>query len=237
MPESGCSGHHAASNQEKKPRHDANKHRSSIKQPAVAQLTVRAEKKGKTCNPGSLVLGLDFLAVILYRVPVILAIVSASITWLAFPGVYRQETPCRAAEPKPAERAGFTNHLINESSPYLLQHAHNPVQWYPWGQEAFDRAKKEHKLIFLSIGYSTCYWCHVMERESFEDESVAKLLNDNFIAIKVDREERPELDEQYMLATELLIGRGGWPNSLWLTPDHKPFLAGGYFPKAPLNKC
>ncbi len=175
---------------------------------------------------------LDFLAVILYRVPVSLAIVSASITWLAFPGVYRQETPCRAAEPKPAERAGFTNHLINESSPYLLQHAHNPVQWYPWGQEAFDRAKKEHKLIFLSIGYSTCYWCHVMERESFEDESVAKLLNDNFIAIKVDREERPELDEQYMLATELLIGRGGWPNSLWLTPDRKPFLAGGYFPKA-----
>jgi uncharacterized protein len=118
--------------------------------------------------------------------------------------------------------------LINESSPYLLQHAHNPVQWYPWGQEAFDRAKKENKLVFFSIGYATCYWCHVMERESFEDEGVARLLNDNFIAIKVDREERPELDEQYMLATELMTGHGGWPNSLWLTPDRKPFMAGGY---------
>ena len=147
------------------------------------------------------------------------------------------EKRCRAAEPKPADpksadKPRFTNHLINESSPYLLQHAHNPVQWYPWGQEALDRAVKENKPIFLSIGYSTCYWCHVMERESFEDENVAKLLNDNFIAIKVDREERPELDEQYMVATELINGRGGWPNSLWLTPDRKPFLAGTYFPKA-----
>ncbi len=173
----------------------------------------------------------EFRSVGLHRVLVILAIVAASITWLAYSGVYRQENRCLAAEPKTGEKAGFSNHLINESSPYLLQHAHNPVQWYPWGQEAFDRAKKENKLIFLSIGYSTCYWCHVMERESFEDESVAKLLNENFIAIKVDREERPELDEQYMLATELLTGRGGWPNSLWLTPDRKPFLAGGYFSK------
>jgi uncharacterized protein YyaL (SSP411 family) len=155
--------------------------------------------------------------------------VAASTAWLMYSGFRPQETPCRAAEPA---QAGFTNHLINESSPYLLQHAHNPVQWYPWCQEAFDRAKKENKLIFLSIGFSTCYWCHVMERESFEDQGVAKLLNDNFIAIKVDREERPELDEQYMLATELITGRGGWPNSLWLTPDRKPFLAGTYFPKA-----
>ena len=138
---------------------------------------------------------------------------------------------CPAAEPKPAEQQLFTNHLARESSPYLLQHAHNPVQWYPWGDEAFARAKRENKLIFLSIGYSTCYWCHVMERESFEDQGVAKLLNDNFISIKVDREERPEIDEQYMLATQISTGGGGWPNSLWLTADRKPFLAGTYFPK------
>ncbi|HEV2969190.1 MAG TPA: DUF255 domain-containing protein [Pirellulales bacterium] len=175
---------------------------------------------------------LEFGAVGLYRGFVVQAIVAASITWLAYSGVHRRENLCLGAEPKTVEKSGFTNHLIIETSPYLLQHAHNPVQWYPWGQEAFDRAKKENKLIFLSIGYSTCYWCHVMERESFEDERVAKQLNDNFIAIKVDREERPELDEQYMLANELMTGGGGWPNSLWLTPDRKPFLAGNYLPKA-----
>jgi uncharacterized protein YyaL (SSP411 family) len=164
--------------------------------------------------------------------PAVLANFAAFIFCLVNPGVYPAQTFCSAAEPKPVEKAVFTNHLINESSPYLLQHAHNPVQWYPWGQEAFDRAKRENKLIFLSIGYSTCYWCHVMERESFEDESVAMLINASFIAIKVDREERPEVDEQYMLAAELLNGRGGWPNSLWLTPDRKPFLAGTYIPKA-----
>ena len=162
----------------------------------------------------------------------ILPVSAASMAWHMHSGVRPQERSCQGAEPDPQAKARFTNHLINESSPYLLQHAHNPVQWYPWCQEAFDRAKKENKLIFLSIGYSTCYWCHVMERESFEDAGVAKLLNDNFIAIKVDREERPELDEQYMLATELITGKGGWPNSLWLTPDRKPFLAGTYFPKA-----
>jgi len=161
-----------------------------------------------------------------------LAIVAASIAWLASSGVHRQENSCFAAEPSPVKNTAFANHLINESSPYLLEHAHNPVQWYPWGQEAFDRAKKENKLIFLSIGYSTCYWCHVMERESFEDDSVARLLNDNFIAILVDREERPELDEQYLLAAELMNGSGGWPNSLWLTPDRKPFLGGSHFSKA-----
>ncbi len=169
-------------------------------------------------------------------------VILAIVAWLACSAERPAQNCCRAADPKTAEpkpadpkavdKPRFTNHLINESSPYLLQHAHNPVQWYPWGQEAFNRAVKENKPIFLSIGYSTCYWCHVMERESFEDESVAKLLNDNFIAIKVDREERPELDEQYMVATELINGRGGWPNSLWLTPDRKPFLAGTYFPKA-----
>ncbi|MBA3845945.1 MAG: thioredoxin domain-containing protein, partial [Planctomycetes bacterium] len=129
------------------------------------------------------------------------------------------------ASPRPA------NALIHETSPYLLQHAHNPVRWYPWGQEAFDRARREAKPVFLSVGYSTCYWCHVMEHESFEDEEVAAVLNDRFIAIKVDREERPDIDEQYMLATQLMTGRGGWPNSVWLMPDGRPWMAGTYFPK------
>ena len=125
-----------------------------------------------------------------------------------------------------------SNHLIHETSPYLLQHAHNPVNWYSWGKEALERAEKEDKPIFISIGYSTCYWCHVMEVESFENEEVAGILNEHFIAIKVDREERPDLDEQYMLATQLMTGRGGWPNSVWLTPDGRPWMAGTYFPKA-----
>ena len=125
----------------------------------------------------------------------------------------------------------YTNHLIRESSPYLQQHAHNPVNWYTWGSEALTKAKKEDKPIFLSIGYSTCYWCHVMEKQSFEDEEVAEILNKYFIAIKVDREERPDIDEQYMLATQLMTGQGGWPNSVWLTPDGKPWMAGTYFPK------
>lgn len=124
-----------------------------------------------------------------------------------------------------------TNALIHETSPYLLQHAHNPVNWHPWGEKAFKLASEQNKPIFLSVGYSTCYWCHVMERESFEDEDVAAILNKFFIAIKVDREERPDVDEQYMLATQLLTGRGGWPNSVWLLPDGRPFMAGTYFPK------
>ncbi len=130
-----------------------------------------------------------------------------------------------SVEPQPANR------LARETSPYLLQHAHNPVNWYPWGPEAFERAKREGKLIFLSVGYSTCFWCHVMERESFEDDEVARILNEHYIAIKVDREERPDIDEQYMLASQLLTGRGGWPNSVWLTPDGKPWMAGSYFPR------
>ena len=124
----------------------------------------------------------------------------------------------------------WTNRLIHETSPYLLLHAHNPVEWYPWGDEALERAKKENKLIFLSVGYSTCYWCHVMEREVFSSPEIAAMMNRDFINIKIDREERPDLDEIYMTATQLLIQRGGWPNSVFLTPDLKPFYAGTYFP-------
>ncbi len=123
------------------------------------------------------------------------------------------------------------NRLIHEKSPYLLQHARNPVDWYSWGPEAFEKARKENKPIFLSIGYSTCHWCHVMERESFERQDVAEIMNKYFISIKVDREERPDIDDIYMNATQLITGRGGWPNSLWLTPDRKPFYAGTYFPR------
>lgn len=123
------------------------------------------------------------------------------------------------------------NKLLQEKSPYLLQHAYNPVDWYPWGGEAFARAVAEDKPIFLSIGYSTCHWCHVMERESFEDEEVAKLLNKNFISIKVDREERPDVDHIYMSVCQALTGHGGWPLTIVMTPDRKPFYAGTYFPK------
>jgi uncharacterized protein YyaL (SSP411 family) len=122
------------------------------------------------------------------------------------------------------------NHLIHETSPYLLQHAHNPVDWYPWGEEALERAKKEQKPIFLSIGYSACHWCHVMERESFENEEIAAYMSEHFICIKVDREERPDLDDIYMGAVQKLTGSGGWPLSVWLTPDLKPFYGGTYFP-------
>ena len=124
-----------------------------------------------------------------------------------------------------------SNRLINEKSPYLLQHAHNPVDWYPWGEEAFEKAKKENKPIFLSIGYSTCHWCHVMEHESFEDKEVADLMNDVFISIKVDREERPDIDHIYMTACQIFTGSGGWPLSIVMTHEKKPFFAGTYFPK------
>ena len=123
-----------------------------------------------------------------------------------------------------------TNRLAQESSPYLQQHAHNPVDWFPWGKEALEKARKEGKPIFLSVGYSACHWCHVMERESFESPSVAKLLNENFVNIKVDREERPDLDEIYMAATMIITGAGGWPQNVFLTPDLKPFFSGTYFP-------
>ena len=126
--------------------------------------------------------------------------------------------------------SGRTNRLIHATSPYLKQHAHNPVDWYPWGPEALERARREDKPIFLSIGYSTCHWCHVMAHESFENENIAALMNEHFINIKVDREERPDLDETYMTAVQLMTGRGGWPMSVFLSPDLKPFYAGTYFP-------
>src|SRR6516165_1561392 len=124
----------------------------------------------------------------------------------------------------------FTNRLIHETSPYLRQHAHNPVDWFPWGAEALERARKLDRPIFLSIGYSACHWCHVMEHESFENPEVAGILNDNFVCIKVDREERPDVDAMYMLFVEAATGSGGWPMSVWLTPELKPFFAGTYFP-------
>ena len=127
------------------------------------------------------------------------------------------------------------NRLIREKSPYLLQHAYNPVDWYPWGDEAFEKARSEDKPVFLSIGYSTCHWCHVMETESFEDEEVAAALNKDFVAIKVDKEERPDLDMVYMAACQLYTGQGGWPTTLLLTPEGDPFFAGTYFPKESRN--
>ena len=126
--------------------------------------------------------------------------------------------------------SGPPNRLAHESSPYLLLHAENPVDWYPWGEEAFEKARREEKPVFLSVGYSTCYWCHVMERECFSDPEIARMINDGFVSIKLDREERPDLDEIYMMATQLLTRSGGWPNSVFLTPARQPFFAGTYFP-------
>jgi uncharacterized protein YyaL (SSP411 family) len=122
------------------------------------------------------------------------------------------------------------NRLAKESSPYLLQHQNNPVDWFPWGSEAIEKSRREDKPIFLSIGYSACHWCHVMEHESFENEAIAQVLNENFVAIKVDREERPDLDQIYMNAVQMLTGHGGWPMSVFLTPDLKPFYGGTYWP-------
>ena len=142
-------------------------------------------------------------------------------------------TPRDAQEEPPA--AAHTNRLAKETSPYLLQHAHNPVDWYPWGEEALRRAREENKPIFLSIGYAACHWCHVMERESFEDPATAKILNKHFISIKVDRQQRPDVDEIYMTAVQMMTGRGGWPLSVFLTPDLKPFFGGTYFPPEDLH--
>ncbi len=124
----------------------------------------------------------------------------------------------------------MANRLAQERSPYLLQHADNPVDWYPWGDEAFARARAEDKPIFLSIGYSTCHWCHVMAHESFEDPQVAAVLNRSFVSVKLDREERPDVDRVYMMFVQATTGAGGWPMSVWLTPDLKPFFGGTYFP-------
>ncbi len=137
---------------------------------------------------------------------------------------------CQSQEnEKVEEQHAHTNHLIKESSPYLLQHAHNPVNWYPWGEEALNKAKSENKLLLISIGYAACHWCHVMEHESFEDEAVAQLMNDNFVCIKVDREERQDIDQIYMNAVQLMTGRGGWPLNCFALPDGKPFYGGTYF--------
>ena len=130
----------------------------------------------------------------------------------------------------PRPSSSRANRLAREKSPYLLQHQHNPVDWFAWGAEAFDKARREDKPIFLSIGYSTCHWCHVMERESFEDQATADFLNAHFVSIKVDREERPDVDKIYMTAVQAITGQGGWPLNCFLTPDLKPFYGGTYFP-------
>jgi uncharacterized protein YyaL (SSP411 family) len=168
------------------------------------------------------------------------ALVLSGVAFLTGPGPQSASpgpAPARHALPAaevvaelPPDGGPHFNRLVHEQSPYLLQHAANPVNWFPWGPEAFARARREDKPIFLSVGYSTCYWCHVMMRESFEDEQVAALLNEHFVAIKVDREQRPDVDKVYMQFTTYLTGQGGWPNSVWLTPDGRPWFAGTYFP-------
>jgi hypothetical protein len=141
-----------------------------------------------------------------------------------------QDVAARAHHRDADGRPRFSNRLALESSPYLLQHAHNPVNWFPWGEEAFAEAARLARPIFLSVGYSTCHWCHVMERESFEDEEIAAFMNEHYVAIKVDREERPDVDAVYMSAVQQLTGSGGWPMSVWLTPAREPFFGGTYFP-------
>src|SRR5213083_1531251 len=125
------------------------------------------------------------------------------------------------------------NRLARETSPYLLQHAQNPVEWFPWGEEAFARAREEDRAVLVSIGYSACHWCHVMERESFEDETTAQLMNERFVSVKVDREERPDVDAVYMDAVVALTGQGGWPMTVFLTPGGEPFFGGTYYPPEP----
>ena len=156
-----------------------------------------------------------------------------ALTWLVIAN--HSDADPASTSPQPAQSAAagrreHTNRLAHEKSPYLLQHAHNPVDWYPWGEEAFERARRENKPIFLSIGYSTCHWCHVMAHESFENEEVAAIMNREFVNIKVDREERPDVDRVYMTFVQATTGGGGWPMSVWLTPDLKPFVGGTYFP-------
>ncbi len=138
---------------------------------------------------------------------------------------------CNSQTEKKMEGHKYTNSLINETSPYLLQHAHNPVDWHAWNKETLELAKKENKLILISIGYASCHWCHVMEHESFEDEEVAAIMNQNFINIKVDREERPDIDQVYMSAVQLMTGSGGWPLNCIALPDGRPIWGGTYFQK------
>ena len=146
----------------------------------------------------------------------------------AAPGGYAPRTHHFVDDAHRAPR--YTNRLVLETSPYLLQHAHNPVDWRPWGDEAFEEARRLGRPVFLSVGYATCHWCHVMEGESFEDEEIAAFMNAHYVCIKVDREERPDVDAVYMAAVQALTQSGGWPMSVWLTPDREPFFGGTYFP-------
>jgi len=163
---------------------------------------------------------------------------AALVGLLVVAGWLRGDRASLAAQSDPSAPAGepeqkaapYTNRLIHEKSPYLLQHAHNPVDWYPWGAAAFEKARREQKPIFLSVGYSTCHWCHVMERESFSDPAIAEIMNRHFVSIKVDREERPDVDQVYMTFVQATTGSGGWPMSVFLTPDRQPFYGGTYFP-------
>ena len=167
---------------------------------------------------------MKFAATNIFALVLLLALAAGS----GQPG--RNQTNSIVSTNAPTAAHKFTNHLAREKSPYLLQHAHNPVNWFAWSDEAFAKAKAENKPIFLSIGYSTCHWCHVMERESFESEATAKVLNEHFISIKVDREERPDVDKIYMTFVQSTTGSGGWPLNVFLTPDRKPFFGGTYFP-------
>ena len=192
--------------------------RTSTVQPAIAWQT--AFLKRPSCD--------NFFPLLLAT----LFLLSTSFTPAEETPHVRKPLPAAAEIAKlPKDGGKEFNRLIFETSPYLRQHARNPVDWYPWGEEAFARAKKEDKPIFLSVGYSSCHWCHVMEHESFEDEEVAGLLNKHFISVKVDREERPDVDQIYMNATQLFTGSGGWPNSVFLNPAREPWFCGTYFPK------
>ena len=168
----------------------------------------------------------------------LLSMVAASVVLLSLMGQAFADAPSAPVPPQTPAVAHyeFTNRLIREKSPYLLQHAHNPVDWYSWGEEAFARARQENKPIFLSVGYSTCHWCHVMEHESFENPEIAKVLNRGFVCIKLDREERPDVDALYMSFVQATTGSGGWPMTVWLTPELKPFLGGTYFPPEQLKQ-
>ena len=176
---------------------------------------------------------LSFFTCNIYSLPIRSLILSIFMKGCVFNDMNANEnkTPLLSQQGTTTSHKGRPNRLIHEKSPYLLQHAYNPVDWYPWGEEAFQKAIKENKPIFLSIGYSTCHWCHVMEYESYEDEEVAKILNENFVSIKIDREERPDIDNIYMAVCQAMTGSGGWPLNLFLTPGKKPFFAGTYFPK------
>src|ERR1700738_3679866 len=156
---------------------------------------------------------------------------NASVWVVGFPKPFPRMTEVDTPRTEPAMTGQtYSNHLVHETSPYLLQHRHNPVDWYPWGPEALERARAEDKPVLLSVGYSTCHWCHVMERESFENEQIAALMNRYFVPIKVDREERPDVDRIYMTCVQATAGGGGWPMSVWLTPDLEPFFGGTYCP-------